>query len=184
MLDGATRIPRIVRDILEKRGFLFYYGEPSVGKTVLARLFIETLESLGFRHCYIATEPGSIADPSRIYVINLYNLLEAMFNCLSRGIAPVVDTLNSYYEGDIEGGRLLAFASALARSSNLPVIAVGQVRGEGVPWGWRWIKPWATHVARVRRLRPGVSIMEFEKPLRAIVAFKVAPLAGGGYAWI
>ena len=175
---GSSRIPRIVRRVLASSGFLFYYGEPGAGKTILANLLAQTIHIMrGVKACIIATEPGSILLPGveakRVYAVNIENMIELILTCLSKRSPVIVDTINGYFTGAHEESRLLGLASALLRASSLPTVAVGQIRGQGEPWGGKWILPWATHVAVVRRLIKGVSVAEFLKPHRAFVAFRV-----------
>jgi hypothetical protein len=180
------RIPPIIREAISRRAFVFYYGEPSSGKTCLAKLFIKTLNALGIRYCYIATESGSIAvdGRERVFAINMEHVAELMFKCIINGIAPVVDTLNAYYTGSVDNARILAFTSALARSSSVPVIAAGQVTVDGKPRGAMWITPWADYVGLVKRVKEGTSIVCFEKPRKTIVAFRVSGGVRGRICWI
>lgn len=175
---GFSHIPRVVRRVLASSGFLFYYGEPGAGKTMLANLLAHTIHAVkGVKACLIATEPGSVILPGvearRVYAVNIENMVELILTCLSKGSPVIVDTINGYFTGAREESLILGLASALLRASSLPTVAVGQVRGQGEPWGGKWILPWATHVAVVRRLIKGVSIAEFLKPHRAFVAFRV-----------
>jgi predicted amidohydrolase len=180
------RIPSIIREAISRRAFIFYYGEPSSGKTCLARLFIDTLYKLGFRYCYIATESGSIAvsGGKRMFAINIEHMAELAFKCIADGGVPVIDTLNAYYTGSMDDARILAFVSALARDASVPVIAAGQVTMDGKPRGALWITPWADYVGLVRRVREGISAVYFEKPRRAIVAFRVSGGVRGRVCWI
>ncbi|MEB2836559.1 MAG: hypothetical protein GSR80_001729 [Desulfurococcales archaeon] len=176
--------PPVILDVISSGGFLFYYGEPAVGKTRLAGLLARNLESAGFRPCYIATEAGSIAVEDRLFAVSMDHMLEILFKCLTQGRPAIIDTINSYYTGERSEAKIMALAAAISRASSLPVIAAGQVRGEGSPWGGVWVEPWATHVAVVERLKPGVSVIRFIKPRRVVAAFRVGAGVRGSVEWI
>lgn len=175
----------MVREAISRGAFIFYYGEPSSGKTCLARLFIETLRALGFRYCYVATESGSIAveGEERVFAISMEHMAELVFKCVVDGRVPVVDTLNAYYTGSIDDARILAFVSALARTASIPVIAAGQTTVGGRPRGAPWIMPWAEYVGLLKRVREGTSALYFQKPLKAIVAFRISGGVRGKICW-
>ena len=117
----------------------------------------------------------------RRYAAAVDALVMEIVGCMLDGRPVVVDTINSLYTGEDAEAGMIALASALLRESSLPALATGQVRGSPiVPWGWRWIVPWATHVAVIRRARQGLSVVEFLKPRKALAALKVEP--GGGPA--
>jgi hypothetical protein len=182
--------PPIIADLLSSRGFLFYYGEPGVGKTVLANLFALTINRyLGMKSCYIATEPGSLllngVEDSAVYRFagSLDMVLEFVVECSKEGIPIIIDTINGFYDGSSREARLLSLSAALMRVAPVPVVTSGQVRGQTRPWGGEWIAPWATHVAMVRRLRKGVSVAAFLKPRRVFVAFRVGP-GGDVLKWL
>ncbi len=178
------REPPVILDVISSGAFLFYYGEPAVGKTRLAGLLARSLESAGFKPCYIATEAGSTAVEERLFAVSMDHMLEILFKCLARGRPAIIDTINSYYTGERGEAKVMALAAAISRASSLPVIAAGQVRGEGSPWGGAWVEPWATHVAVVERLRPGVSVIRFIKPRRVVAAFRVWGGVRGSAEWI
>ena len=79
--EPLERAPKVIREALSSSSFIFYYGEPSTGKTCLARLFVETLENLGYRYCYVATESGSIAvfGEKRLFAVNIEHMAELVF---------------------------------------------------------------------------------------------------------
>lgn len=95
---------------------------------------------------------------------------------------PIIDSINWHYRSSPGPrlGRQLAYLSALLREAG--GLAIAQVSGsEAEPSGAPYILPWAHVIVRTYR-RKGVFYLEFQKPVRRILGFKIR--GGEGIEWI
>ena len=157
---------------------MLVYGEAGTGKTHIALDAYKTLIELGGSPRLLATEPGTTllarkTNTPHIEILSMDELvLEATRIVAEKGY-PIIDSINWHYRPS-PGPRLgkqLAYLSALLRESG--GLATAQVSGgEAEPSGAPYILPWTHVIVRTYRRR-GVFYLEFQKPVRRILGFKI-----------